>query len=116
MRSCLFWLNKGVSALYVYNSFDGDDDRFGVLQHDGEVSPAMRALHRLVSRLSSAGPRPGSPTAIDMSVEQLTGQRGYYANDPDGRRKLFAAFDLDAKAGVADGDAMLLAVRHGNEK
>lgn len=85
LRSSLFWLNKGISAFYVFNSFDGDDHGFGVLQQDGAISPAMRALHRVAAHLSSVGAGLHSPRAIDMSVQQLTGPTGYYANDPEGR-------------------------------
>jgi hypothetical protein len=85
LRAPLFWLNKGMSALYVYNSFDAADDHFGVLQRDGDVSPAMGALHRLVSRLGTAGAAPAAPGLLDASVEQLTGGSSVYPNDPDGR-------------------------------
>jgi hypothetical protein len=85
LRAPLLWLNKGISALYVYDSFDGDDAHFGVLQHDGGISPAMGALHRLVSRLGTGAAAPATPAALDASVEQLTGTSSVYPNDPDGR-------------------------------
>lgn len=86
LRAPLFWLNKGISALYVFDSFDaGGDDHFGVLLHDGGASPAMVALHRLVGRMRSAAATSVPATPLDASVEQLSGDRTVYPNDPDGR-------------------------------
>jgi hypothetical protein len=86
LRATLFWLNKGVSGLYVYDSYDQVDELHGMLQQNGAVSPAMQDLHRVVSHLAGADSGPRSPTAIDMSVQQLSGQQGYYPNDPEGKR------------------------------
>lgn len=85
LRAPLFWLNKGLSGLFIFNSFDGDDDHFGVLRHDGTISPAMQALHRVVARLGGEA-APESMVALDATVQQLSGRRGVYPNDLQGLR------------------------------
>lgn len=85
LRATLFWLNKGLSGLYIYDSYDAAEKGFGVLRQDGGVSPALEALHRLVARLEQAASAPVAVTALDASVEQLTGHRGVYSNDPQGQ-------------------------------
>ncbi len=56
LRAPLLWLNKGISALYVYKAYDGDELGFGVFDSDGNVSTAMRTLHELTGRLADAMP------------------------------------------------------------
>jgi hypothetical protein len=91
LRASLLWLNKGLTGFYVFNTFDPREDQFGVLLHDGGVSPALQALHRLVSHLGSAAAeaqtasRPASALTLDARVQQLSGPRGVYENDPEGR-------------------------------
>lgn len=103
LRAPIFWLNKGISGLYVFNSFDVHDDQFGVLLHDGSISPAMRVLHRLVTRFRTLDPSQNLPTALDASVQQLTGRRGVYPNDPQGlhvaQRQLVALLPFSLSTG-----------------
>jgi hypothetical protein len=84
LRAPLFWLNKGVSGIYIYGLYDGDPLAFGVLQSDGSVSPAMQALHRAVARFAGASAI-AAPRRIDASVTRLAGPVGVYANDPLGK-------------------------------
>lgn len=103
LRATLFWLNKGLSGLYIFNSFDAGADHFGVLQHDGSISPAMQALRRVVDRFGNADRASASPLAVDASVQQLTGARGVYPNDPQGlrvaRRQLVAVLPFSLGVG-----------------
>lgn len=82
LRSTLFWLNKGLSAFYIYDSYETARGGFGVLNQDGGVSPALAMLHRLVSRLARVTSTPVAVRAVDASVEQLSGGSAVYANDP----------------------------------
>jgi hypothetical protein len=83
LRAPLFWLNKGSAGLFVYSLYDPDELGFGVLLADGEVSPAMRALHRMVERFAAASPTPARK--LDAAVVRVAGPVGIYANDPAGR-------------------------------
>ncbi len=84
LRAPLFWLNKGISALYVYSLFDPDELGLGVLQPDGGISPAMQALHRAVERFAGAG-AVAHPRILDAQVIRLAGPGAVYPNDPQGK-------------------------------
>jgi hypothetical protein len=105
LRAPLLWLGKGITALYVYNAFDGDDRNFGMLGARGEVTPAMTSLQRMTQRLAAASPieRP-RPLTIEVEIDSaasrpapITGrsQRDYVAIVPlqiDSRRFALAAY------------------------
>lgn len=84
LRAPLFWLNKGIAGLFVYALYDPDDLGFGVLLADGEVSPAMKALHRMVERLAESGPA-SRLRVLDATVARVGGPGSVYANDPAGQ-------------------------------
>jgi hypothetical protein len=84
LRAPLFWLNKGVSGIYIYSLYDADPLAFGVLQSDGGVSPAMQALQRAAARFAGADAI-AAPRRIDASVTRLAGPAGVHANDPLGK-------------------------------
>lgn len=56
LRVTLFWLNKGISAIYLYHAWDGNDLGMGFLRADGHESPATLALGRLAAQFSDAKP------------------------------------------------------------
>jgi len=95
LRAPLFWLNKGVTALYVYSLYDSAESGFGVLAADGAPTPAMASLRRLTQRLAGSqaidvprpltitlhrvDPEPGAPIAgapQEASVAVLPMQLG----------------------------------------
>lgn len=84
LRAPLFWLNKGVSGLYIYSLYDPNELGFGVLQNDGDISPAMQALHRTVVRFAGAGAI-AQPRSVEASVARVAGPAAVYANDPLGK-------------------------------
>jgi hypothetical protein len=84
LRAPLFWLNKGLSGLYVYSSYYPDDLLFGMLLTDGDVSPAMEVLHQTVERFEGATPI-ASPRRLNASVVRVAGSGSVYANDPLGK-------------------------------
>lgn len=85
LRAPLFWLNKGVSAIYIYSLYDSHQLGFGVLRADGGLSPAMQALHRTVERFAGASPV-AQPRTLDAQVVRLAGPGAVYANDPLGQK------------------------------
>lgn len=85
LRAPVFWLNKGLTGLYVYNAWEGDELSFGMLSADGSVSPALTALHRMVECFSGAVAT-GRPRPIEASVTRVAGPGAVYANDPGGKR------------------------------
>jgi hypothetical protein len=81
LRAAIFWLNKGISGLYYYNSYDPNELSFGVLRADGSVSPAMETLHRTVARFAGSVAI-SRARKIDASVTREAGPAPVYANDP----------------------------------
>jgi len=84
LRAPLFWLNKGVSGLYYYCAYYPDELTFGVLRADGDISPAMQALHRAVARFAGAR-AVASQGQLDASVTRIAGPAPVYANDQHAR-------------------------------
>ncbi len=102
LRAPLFWLNKGLSALYVYDAYEADDRGFGVLRGAGSTSPATTTLHALLTRFVGAQPI-SSPRPVAASLRRTAGRLGAYGVDPGGRvvaqEDIVAVlpFQLDAK-------------------
>jgi hypothetical protein len=84
VRAPLFWLNKGLSGLYVYSAYSPDETQLGMLARDGGESPALRALRRLLDRFAGAEPV-SSPRSLDVSLARVDGPGSFYSNDPEGR-------------------------------
>ena len=84
LRAPLFWLSKGLSGIHVYNAYYPEESLFGMLDQNGDVTPALRALRRLVSRFSGAMPLE-TPRPIGVSLERIGGRVGVFADDPEGR-------------------------------
>ncbi len=72
LRAPMFWLNKGISALYVYAVYETDPLGFGIFDADGGVSPAMRALHMLTRHLAAAEPI-SAPRRLTLSLDRSDG-------------------------------------------
>jgi hypothetical protein len=84
LRAPILWLNKGITAIYLYNAYDGDDLGMGLLTADGAVGPALRALHDFTHRFDGAEPI-RAPRQLGVSVRARDAARGVWASDPDGR-------------------------------
>ena len=69
LRAPLLWLGKGITGLYVYGAFDGDNSGFGLLGERGEATPALAALQRLTRRLRDATPV-AVPQPLMLAVER----------------------------------------------
>ena len=84
LRAPLLWLNKGLTALYVYDVYDPEDSGFGVFRADGEVSPALAALHRLTTMF--AGPeRLPDTRRLALEVAREGPPAGVLPGDPQGQ-------------------------------
>jgi hypothetical protein len=102
LRAPLFWLNKGISALYIYCAFDNSDLGFALFDADGSVSPALFALHAFTARFASAVPLDRA-RQLGVSLQPLGADPGVLPGDPAGRhlrRSQVVAllpFQLDAR-------------------
>jgi hypothetical protein len=86
LRAPVFWLNKGLQALFVYCSWSSDQLSFGMLRADGTATPAMAALHRMVARFGSADCPTCRRQTVGASLERVAGTTGVYPNDPGAGR------------------------------
>jgi hypothetical protein len=84
LRAPLLWLNKGVTALYIYDAYEPDDTRWGVLKSDGTVSAAMRALHDLTSQFAGSDDALMRPRQLSFEVERQGPPTGVLPGDPRG--------------------------------
>jgi hypothetical protein len=84
LRAPLLWLNKGLTAIYVYNVYDPDDARWGVLRSDGTVSTGMRALHNLTAQFAAADDALKRPRQLSFEVVQEGPRVGVLPGDPQG--------------------------------
>ncbi len=83
LRAPLLWLNKGLTALYVYDVYEPDDAGSGMFSSDGTVSPALSALHRLTSELT--GPETlSAPRQLSIEVAREGARTGILPGDPGG--------------------------------
>jgi hypothetical protein len=69
LRAPLLWLNKGLTGLYVYNAYGGDDLGFGLFERGGGVSGGLRALRRLTGRFAGATAI-AAPRQLTLAVER----------------------------------------------
>jgi len=84
LRAPVFWLNKGISALYVHLAVDANELAFGMLSPDGAKTVATRALQRFTARFEGA--RAVTPVRqLSVAVTRAGPVRPAYANDPDGK-------------------------------
>jgi hypothetical protein len=86
LRAPLLWLNKGLSALYVYDLYEPDDAGFGLFRSDGSISSGLSALHRLTSEF--AGPETLTPRQLSLDVKREGRRTGVLPGDPDGAHLL----------------------------
>ncbi|MBS0379251.1 MAG: hypothetical protein JSS29_12245 [Proteobacteria bacterium] len=82
-RAPLFWLNKGIRALYVYDSYEPEDAGWGMLTAQGAASPALAALGRLTAQFRTAQPL-ARVRPLEVEVTALGPSRGVLPGDPDG--------------------------------
>jgi hypothetical protein len=83
LRAPLLWLNKGVTALYLYDVYDPTDAGFGLFTGDGGISPALSALHRVTAEF--AGPEmTAASRALSFQVMREGPQAGVLPGDPAG--------------------------------
>jgi hypothetical protein len=101
LRAPLLWINKGLSALYVYDLYDKDDTGFGLLRNDGGISPALSALHRMTAEF--AGPETvGTARQLALEIFREGDPAGVLPGDPDGKHlpqeqaAAFLPFQVDA--------------------
>jgi hypothetical protein len=86
LRAPLLWLNKGLTAIYVYDVYEPDDTRWGVFRSDGAVSTGMQALHNLTSQFAAADDALGKPRQLSFEVAQEGPRAGVLPGDPQGER------------------------------
>jgi hypothetical protein len=86
LRAPLLWLNKGISAIYIYDVYEPDDTRWGVFRSDGTASAGMRALHNLTSQFAAADDAPIRPRQLSFEVEREGPRAGVLPGDPQGDR------------------------------
>jgi len=84
LRAPLFWLNKGLTALYVYDVYEPEDDRWGVFRSDGEMSAGMQALHRLTAQFAAAAAAPAEARQLTLEVAREGPRAGVLPGDPRG--------------------------------
>ncbi len=84
LRAPLFWLNKGISGLFVFDAYESSDTNLGVFDADGTVSPGMTALHNLTQRFA-ADTLPGPVRQLEFDVKAVGPDPGILAGDPAGR-------------------------------
>jgi hypothetical protein len=84
LRAPLFWLNKGITALYVYSAYEESDLSFGLFNTDGSVSPALIALHEFTARFANAVPV-AHTRRLEFSVQPVGADPGVLPGDPLGR-------------------------------
>jgi hypothetical protein len=84
LRAPLFWLNKGISALYVYDAYEPDGSSWGMFDAAGVTSAGMIALHRLTARLAGAIPL-DSPRPLSFGISRTGGDVGVFLGDGTGR-------------------------------
>ncbi|MGO9803436.1 MAG: hypothetical protein ACLPTM_12255 [Steroidobacteraceae bacterium] len=101
LRAPLFWLNKGLSAMYVYDVYEPEDAGFGVFRSDGGVSPGMAALHRMTAEFSGPGTF-AEARQLSLEIAREGPRVGVLPGDPDGEHlpqeqaAAFLPFQLDA--------------------
>lgn len=84
LRAPLLWLNKGLTALYIYDLYEPDDTRFGLLRSDGSISSGLSALHRLSSEF--AGPKtPDTARQLSFELAREAPPAGVLPGDAQGR-------------------------------
>lgn len=109
LRAPVFWLNKGVTGLYVYGAHDADALGFGVLGADGRAGAALQALRRMTDLFAPAREvvraRP-----LDVQVMPVGRVPAPYRNDPEGR--VVAPEDLVALLPFDTGTGRLLIVAY----
>jgi hypothetical protein len=84
LRAPLFWLNKGLTALYVYDAYEEDDSHWGVLAHAGGISSGMRALHCLAGEFAGAVPLE-STRPLSIQITREGPGAGVLPGDPRGK-------------------------------
>lgn len=56
LRAPVFWLNKGIDAIYVHQAYEPLDTGMGFLRADGSPGPALEALRRMTGAFAGAEP------------------------------------------------------------
>jgi hypothetical protein len=84
LRAPVFWLNKGMAGVFVFNAWSSDAASFGMLTPAVAPSPATQALRRMVARFAGAAPV-GATRRLEVTLARSDGDVGIYANDPQGR-------------------------------
>jgi hypothetical protein len=83
LRAPLLWLNKGLTALYIYDAYDEDDSRLGMFASDGGISSGMQALHFLTAEFVGAVSLT-QPRQLSLEVTREGPQAGILPGDPGG--------------------------------
>ncbi|HKD53182.1 MAG TPA: hypothetical protein VKB72_03110 [Steroidobacteraceae bacterium] len=83
LRAPLFWLNKGLTAFYVYDAYERDDTHWGVLRSDGTPSAGMQALHALTTQFGDATALT-TPRQLSLEVTRDGPRAGVLPGDPQG--------------------------------
>lgn len=85
LRAALLWLNKGLTALYVFDAYEPGVTGFGILgEGDKESNATLSSLRRVNDALAG----PDSVLAgrqLSLEVEREGAPMGVLPGDPDGR-------------------------------
>jgi len=85
LRAPLLWLNKGITALYVFDAYETNAGGFGILAAgDKEGNPALSSLRRVSTAL--AGPEAAfAVRQLSFEVVREGAPAGVLPGDPDGK-------------------------------
>jgi hypothetical protein len=87
LRAPLLWLNKGLTAVYVYDLYEPDAAGFGLFASNGDIGPALSALHRLTSAFAHAKTLE-NPRQLSLQVAREGARAGVLPGDPGGEHLL----------------------------
>jgi hypothetical protein len=102
LRAPILWLNKGLSALFIYDVYEPDETGFGLLGHDGGISPALTALHRLTEEFAGRATL-GPARQLALEIAREGGRVGVLPGDPEGEHlpqeqaAAFLPFQIDSE-------------------
>jgi hypothetical protein len=85
LRAPVFWLNKGIAGVFVFNAWTSDPASFGMLTPAATASPATEALRRMVARFAGATVTDVT-RQLNVTLARVGGDIGVYPNDPNGLR------------------------------
>jgi hypothetical protein len=94
LRAPMFWLNKGISAIDLFQSWAPDPLGYGYLAADGGDSPALQTLRRAHGFFGDAKPL-GQLRQLGVDLAALSPQKPLFG-DPSGQGA--ALYDRDLVA------------------